>query len=236
MLTYLSRYDRLDVVTLEVLLEVEDREVVRLRETEELAERGIRLDGLLVRQLVVLRVLHDATRDIRAADLRARGEPEENAELLRDLHRLGENRRRVGLLLAIRTDGTRLAATATLRLLLKAGDLLLHLLHLRRELVEGRAEGVELDEESSEVRDYGLLGISLSDNGDNRRRSRSRSRYRGGGLGVGSGRVLDYRSRRGDGDRGGNRRGGALLGGSLLGGGGRGGHLITSARGRRGHT
>lgn len=54
----------LDVVPLEVLLQVEDGEAVRLREAEELAERGIRLDGLLVRELVVLGVLHDAAGDI----------------------------------------------------------------------------------------------------------------------------------------------------------------------------
>jgi hypothetical protein len=140
-------------VTLEVLLEVEDSKAIRLREAEELTERGIRLDGLLVRKLVVLCILHDATGDIRAADLRASGEAKEDAELLRDLNRLGEDRRGVGLLLAIGTDCTGLAAAATLGLLLKAGDLLLHLLHLRRELVEAGAEGVELNEESSEVGD-----------------------------------------------------------------------------------
>lgn len=140
-------------MTLEVLLEVEDGEAVRLREAEKLAERGIRLDGLLVRELVVLCILHNAARDIRAADLRARGEAKEDAEILRDLNRLGEDRRGVGLLLAISADSASLAAAATLGLLLKAGDLLLHLLHLRRELVEGDTEGVELDEESSEVGD-----------------------------------------------------------------------------------
>ena len=226
-------------MALEVLLEVEDRQLVRLREAEELAERGIRVDRLLVRQLVVLRVLHDATRDIRAADLRALGETEENAEIGRDLNRLGEDRRRVRLLLTIRANRARLAAAATLGLLLKAGHLLLHLLHLRRELVEGRAEGVELDEESGEVRDYGLLGIGLSDNrdyGGDRGRNSDRGGDRRGRLRVGGGRVLDYWGGRRDGDRGSNRRGGTLLGGSLLGGGGRGGHLITSARGRRRHT
>jgi len=143
----------LDVVTLEVLLEVEDGEAVLLREAEELAERGIRLDGLLVREVVVLCILHHAAGDIRAADLRTRSELEEDAELLRDLNRLGEDRRGVGLLLAIRTNGTSLTAAAALGLLLKAGDLLLHLLHLRRELVEAGAEGVELDEERGEVGD-----------------------------------------------------------------------------------
>jgi len=153
-LEHLRRRDsRLDVVTLEVLLEVEDGKAVSLREAEELAERGIRLDGLLVRKLVVLRILHHTARDIRAADLRARGEAKEYAEILRDLNRLGEDRRGVGLLLAISTHGARLAAAATLGLLLKASNLLLHLLHLRRELVEAGTEGVELDEERGEVGD-----------------------------------------------------------------------------------
>jgi len=140
-------------VTLEVLLEVEDSKAIRLREAEELTERCIRLDGLLVRELVVLCILHDATGDIRAADLSASGEAKEDAKLLGDLNRLGEDSGGVGLLLAIRTDCTGLAAAATLSLLLKAGDLLLHLLHLRCELVEAGAESVELDEESSEVGD-----------------------------------------------------------------------------------
>ena len=153
-LEHLRRRDnRLDVVTLEVLLEVEDGEAISLREAEELAERGIRLDGLLVRKLVVLSILHDATRDIRAADLRARSKAKEDTEILRDLNRLGENRRGVGLLLAISADSARLAAAAAFGLLLKAGNLLLHLLHLRRELIEGNTERIEFDEESSEVGD-----------------------------------------------------------------------------------
>jgi hypothetical protein len=143
----------LHVVTLEVLLEVEDSKAIRLREAEELAERGIRLDGLLVRKLVVLCILHDATGDIRAADLSAGGEAEEDAKILGDLNRLGEDRRGVGLLLAIGANCTGLAAAAALGLLLKAGDLLLHLLHLRRKLIEAGAESVELDKESSEVGD-----------------------------------------------------------------------------------
>ena len=59
------RSDRgLDVVPLEVLLQVEDGEAVLLREAKELAESDIRLDGLLVRELVVLGVLHDAAGDV----------------------------------------------------------------------------------------------------------------------------------------------------------------------------
>ena len=59
------RSDRgLDVVPLEVLLQVEDGEAVLLREAKKLAESDIRLDGLLVRELVVLGVLHDAAGDV----------------------------------------------------------------------------------------------------------------------------------------------------------------------------
>ena len=135
---------RLDVVVLEVLLEVEDRQIVLLREAEELAERGIRLDRLLVRQRLVLGILHYTAGDIRTADLCAGGEAEEHTELLRDLNRLGEDRGRVRLLLAVSADNARLATATLLGLLLKTGDLTLHLLHLRRELVEARAERREL--------------------------------------------------------------------------------------------
>ena len=57
----------------EVLLEVQDRERVTLVEREELAERRIRLDRLLVHEALAARILHHALRDRRAADLRVLG-------------------------------------------------------------------------------------------------------------------------------------------------------------------
>ena len=60
---YLSRrYNNLrllDVVGVEVALEVEVREVVRIREAEQLLERGIRLDVVLVLQVLLLHVVVD---------------------------------------------------------------------------------------------------------------------------------------------------------------------------------
>ena len=65
---YLSRrYNNLgllDVVGVEVALEVEVREVVRIREAEQLLERGIRLDVVLVLQVLLLHVVVDLTRDV----------------------------------------------------------------------------------------------------------------------------------------------------------------------------
>ena len=65
---YLSRrYNNLrllDVVGVEVALEVEVREVVRIREAEQLLERGIRLDVVLVLQVLLLHVVVDLTRHV----------------------------------------------------------------------------------------------------------------------------------------------------------------------------
>jgi len=51
-------------VSLEEALEVEDLELIRLLEGKELAERGIRLDDLLVHEAVVLGVRTDTGGDL----------------------------------------------------------------------------------------------------------------------------------------------------------------------------
>ena len=65
---YLSRrYNNLrllDIVGVEVALEVKVREVVRIREAEQLLERGIRLDVVLVLQVLLLHVVVDLTRHV----------------------------------------------------------------------------------------------------------------------------------------------------------------------------
>ena len=59
------RGDRLlDVVRLEVALEVQDLELIRLLERKELAERRIGLDDLLDHERVVLGVGADTGRDL----------------------------------------------------------------------------------------------------------------------------------------------------------------------------
>ena len=122
------RNRRLDVVAAEELLEVQDRERVTLVERQELAERGIGLDRLLVHEVVGARIRHDALRDRRAADLRVLRLAEERRELIADLDGLRED---AGL--RLRTlNGLRLALAAAVGLLDDAGRLLLNDLEGRR--------------------------------------------------------------------------------------------------------
>lgn len=72
-------------MTVEVTLEVEVRELVRLRYLEELAERSIRLDVVLLLEALLLDVVVDLLRHIRTADQRAIRVTEELVELIRDL-------------------------------------------------------------------------------------------------------------------------------------------------------
>ena len=112
---------------LEEALEVQDLELIRLLEREELAERRIGLDDLLDHERVVLGVGADTGRDLRAAEQSALGDAEERAERIRDLGGTGEDR----LLLGLTLDRRGLAAAAALLGLLElAGNLLLKLLHV----------------------------------------------------------------------------------------------------------
>lgn len=195
---------RLQVVGLQIALEVEDLQLIRLLEREELAQRTIRLDDLLVHQRVVLGVLADRRRDRRAGEQGALRDTEERAERIRDGRRLREDRLLLGhSLTALRRDGS--AAAATLgRLLELARDLLLELLHVRQDGAEHRAQGVNLLYEGVEVLDdVDLLG---GGGGNGRRRNGGRRRRRNGGDNLGG------RSRRGGGSGGGSLLGRGTLG------------------------
>ena len=71
----------------QVLLEVQDRQLVILLEREELAERRIGIDGLLVHELVLLAVGGNSLGDIGAADLGVLGLTQEGKKLIRDCDR-----------------------------------------------------------------------------------------------------------------------------------------------------
>ena len=88
---FLCRYDRLDVVRLEVALEIEDGDLLRLCNGKELTKRRVRVDVLLVVELVRLDVVHDATRYIRAGHERTLGLAKEDAERIRNLLGLRED-------------------------------------------------------------------------------------------------------------------------------------------------
>ena len=195
-----DRDRRLDVVTLQVALEVQDRHLLRLRALEELAEGGIRVDVLLVVELVRLDVVHDATSDIRAAHLSALRLAEEDTELVRDLLRLGEDRLLLGERVARLIQLRDLRAAAATRLLDLARQALLQLLHISQNHAERVAEVVDLRHLSVELSDEVDLLDRLRGNrrggGYNGRRARRNGDGRSGSL-----RRLALRGRGGGGDR-----------------------------------
>ena len=202
-----GRNRRLQVVGLQVALEVEDLELILLRQRQELTQRRIRLDDLLVHQLVGLGVAADLRRHLRAGERRALRNAEERAERIRDGRRLREDRLLLDDGLTVLGGGGGATAATLGRLLELTGNLLLELLHVRQYGAEHRAEGVDLLHQGVEVLDdVDLLGGC----GGNGR----------GGNGRGNGRR-----RRGGDDLGGGGNGRGGNGGSLLGGGtlGRGG-------------
>ena len=166
----------------EVALEVEVREVVRIREAEQLLERGIRLDVVLVLQVLLLHVVVDLARHVGAGDQRALRLAEEDAELIRDLRGDLEDGRttRLGALLALRLD----AAATLARILDLAVDALLQLLDLRDHRGDNLAETREATQNDLEVVVQARgrrLGGDLRDSrrrGDNRRSDDRRSRSR----------------------------------------------------------
>ena len=194
-----GRHRVLEVVGLEEALEVEDLELILLRQREQLAQRRVRLDDLLVHQLVGLGVGADLRRDLRAREQGALRNAEERAESIRNLRGLREDRLLLhDRLTALRYGGSATAATLG-RLLDLARNLLLQLLHVREDGAEHRAQGVDLLHKGGEVLDdVDLLNGRRDGSG---RRDGNGGRRRGGD--------------RGDDLGGGSRRGG---GGSLLGG------------------
>ena len=72
-------------MAVEVTLEVEVGELLRLRHLEELAEGTIRRDVMLVLEVLLLDVVVDLLGYVGAADQGALGVTEEHAELIGDL-------------------------------------------------------------------------------------------------------------------------------------------------------
>lgn len=195
---------RLHVVAVQVLLEVQDRDLVVLRHRQQLAQSRIGLDLLLIHQVVGVGVGHDRLGHLRAADLRTLGLAQEGAQLVRDLHGLGED---AGLgLTGLGAVG--LALAAALGLLDHARGLLLDGLQGRGSRGEGRLQAAQ-------------LLVELSDGGSQRSADILLSSRHGRSRGSGHGRGGGHRGRRGDL----RLRGLGRLGLHLLrgGGGGRGG-------------
>lgn len=169
---------RLEVVRVEVLLEVEVRQLVALLEAEQREELGVGVDVTLVHQVVLLDVARDELRDVGAALQGARRAAQEGAQRRRDARRHLEE-----------ADARRLALLA-LRRRLAAAALVSDLLHLGRRLLQalGLADHLRellthLDKASRQRLDLGLelllldlrrLGLGRH-NGRRGRRNRRRN-------------------------------------------------------------
>ena len=185
---------RLHVVAVEVLLEVEVRELVALRDGEELLERRVGGNRVLRLEVLLLHVVVDKLRDLRAGEKCAIGLREELAELIRHLDGALEDRGDTGLRLsALLNLHAALALAGILDLAVHAAVEALDLAEeRRRRLAERRERGREDLEVLLERREgrYNLGGLRLLYRGgrdDDRRR-------RGGLLGL---RGLRLRGGRG---------------------------------------
>jgi len=169
-------------VAVEVLLEVEVRELVALRDGEELLERGIGGDGVLRLEVLLLHVVVDKLRDLRAGEERAIGLREELAELIRHLDGALEDGGDAGLRLSALLDLH--AALALAGILDLAVDAAVEALDLaekrRRRLAERRERGREdlevLLERREGRRNLGGLRLLYRRGGDDDRDLRRRGR------------------------------------------------------------
>jgi hypothetical protein len=171
-------------VSVEVALEVEVGEVIRVREAEELLEGSIRLDVVLVLEGVLLDILVDLTSHIGARDKGSLGLAEERAELISDLGGdLEDGRTTLGTLFTLSLYAT----TALAGILDLTVDTLLELLDLSDHSGNSLTESGEATENSLHVliksggrslrgSSRGIRGGRSSDNRGYRSRGRG-SRY-----------------------------------------------------------
>ena len=136
-------------MAVEVALEVEVREKVALRDGEELLERSIRLDVVLVLEVVLLHVVVDTLRHLGTAHERTLGLDEEGAELIGHLDGALEDGGRTGLCIrALLRLNTALALAGVLDL---AVDTAIEALDLAEERRGHLAERREARRENLEV-------------------------------------------------------------------------------------
>ncbi len=229
----------LDVVAVEVALEVEVGEGFTFTDGEELLERGIRLDVVLVLEALFLDVVIHGLGDFRAAHEGAVGLAEELAEFIRDLGGALEDGRSARL--GIRTFflGTTLALASVADFTV---DTLFELLDLREHSGDRFTERGEVASDSLDVfiksrggasRGGGCSGFDRGRGDDNRGGD---CRGSGSGCGLLADRLL-CRGGFGNRGRGGDfNGGGSFLLGDLLGGGlGGGAHYTGGGGRRRGH-
>lgn len=210
----------LHVVLVEVLLEVEVGEGLASGHGQELAERSVRLDVVLVLEALLLDVGGHSLGDIGAGHLRALGLAEEGAEVIRKASGNLEDGEASRLGLTVRINGSGRAALALASILNLTVDTLVELLELRVERGDNLAEAVELGNHATNLIANGLLrGLSGRISSGRRNHSRHSGRSRGSsGLSLRGGLLGDLLGLGGGGRRGSNRgRNGGHGGSRLLG-------------------
>ena len=149
----------LHVVTAQVGLQVQDGQVVVLLQRQQLAQRRISLDRLLLHQAVRLGVAHHGLGHIRATHLRTLGLGQEGAQLVRDLGRHREEARLLDLALHCR----RLATAAALSLLHQTAGLGTQGLQARQSQLQSGLQAVQLLLQSLDaLQQHGALRGRLS--------------------------------------------------------------------------
>ena len=183
----------LDVVLVEVALEVEVREALRVSNAEQLLERGIRLDVVLVLEALLLDVGRHRLGDVGAAHLAALGLAEEDAEVIAelggDLEDAEAGRLRSAVLVELRRGAT-LALAGILDL---TGNTLLELLELGVQGGDRLAKAVEGTDHATDLiadRLDRLLSGRLSGHNSRRRDNSRRRNNRGSRNRLGLGRRL----------------------------------------------
>jgi len=200
---------RLHVVAVQVALEVEVRQRLALANGQQRLQGRIRLDVVLVLQVLLLHVVVHTLGHLRAAHQGTVGLAQELAELIRHLGGALKDAQRAGR----RTLGGGCAALALARILQLAVDTLLQLLHLTQHRRHRLAQGVQVASHGLQVliqSGGGASGGGLSSrhHGGGRHHHR-RSRRSGSLRGLHGLRGLGRLHNRGR--HGGGRRSGRLL-------------------------
>jgi hypothetical protein len=199
----------LDVVLVEVALEVEVRQRLALRGSEELLEGHVRLDVVLVLEALLLDVGRHRLGDVGARHLRALGLGEERAEVIREASGDLEDGEAGRLGHTVLIKSRRRAALALAGILDLASHTLLELLQLAVEARDGLAHGREGRHHGADLIANRLgrgLNHGISRGGHGRGSGGRGSHNRGdlSGLRGLLGHLLDlgHRGRGGDGNRG----------------------------------
>ncbi len=177
-LRFLSHRCILDVVGLEVSLQIENLQLILLGNGQQLAQRSISLNHLLLHQTLLLGIGADGSSYLATAHLSALGLVQEYTQCITDFAGLSEDTFLLHLLGAISSESSGLAIAATLASLLQlTRNALLQLLHLGENTGQSLAQGAHFAHQAVELCNHiDLLNSCLN----GRCRGCNRLRYNNG--------------------------------------------------------